>query len=106
MSSEVATGINILKNGSDPALKKDEELPEWLWELAQPEKPLSDLQRHSFEELSYEEVRSGLVEHLRISTTLVARLKLCVSHRIQQQCRWVKLENRSSIKATNVLKGK
>lgn len=56
MSSEVATGINILKNGSDPPLKSDEELPEWLWELAQPEKTLAELQRLEFDELTYEEV--------------------------------------------------
>ena len=59
MSSEVATGINILKTGSDPALRPDAEVPEWLWELAQPDKPLSDLQRHEFEQLDFKDVRRG-----------------------------------------------
>ncbi|KFM24475.1 hypothetical protein F751_3193 [Auxenochlorella protothecoides] len=75
LSTEVATGVNILKNGTDPALKSDEELPAWLWELAQPEKPLTELQRHEFTELQPEEQR-----------------------------RWVKLETRAGIKANNVLK--
>ncbi|KAL6769026.1 MRPL54 [Auxenochlorella protothecoides x Auxenochlorella symbiontica] len=75
LSTEVATGVNILKNGTDPALKSDEELPAWLWELAQPEKPLTELQRHEFTELQSEEQR-----------------------------RWVKLETRAGIKANNVLK--
>ena len=59
MSSEVATGINILKTGSDPALRPDAEVPEWLWELAQADKPLSDLQRHEFEQLDFKDVRRG-----------------------------------------------
>lgn len=48
--------MNILKSGTDPALKPDEELPAWLWDLAHPEKPLAELQRHGFTELQTEEV--------------------------------------------------
>ena len=29
MSKEVCTGLNILKKGTDPPLRPDEELPEW-----------------------------------------------------------------------------
>lgn len=57
MSSEVATGVNILKNGQDPPLRKDDELPAWLWELMTPDKTLAELQRADFNELTFEEVR-------------------------------------------------
>ena len=45
MSTTTATGINIMKNGSDPSLKKDDELPSWLWGLSKPGKTLSDLRK-------------------------------------------------------------
>lgn len=45
LSKEVATGVNILKGGSDPPLLPDEEYPEWLWELADPEPTLFELRR-------------------------------------------------------------
>lgn len=45
LSSEVATGLNILKKGSDPPLKPDDQLPEWLWGLAEPGKTLNELRR-------------------------------------------------------------
>lgn len=125
MSSEVATGINILKNGSDPPLKKDEELPEWLWELAQPEKTLAELQRHEFDELTYEEVsgewegggtclgpgRSTVVHTCRGRSKVrswgagspQAHAPLPPSPAMQQK-RWVRLENRATIKANNASK--
>jgi Mitochondrial ribosomal protein L37 len=45
MSKDVATGVNILKGGSDPPLLPDEEYPEWLWKLAEPQGTLFELRR-------------------------------------------------------------
>jgi hypothetical protein len=57
LSADTATGINVEKKGVDPPLKADEELPEWLWAMASPRKPLSELRRHAkVAELSYDEV--------------------------------------------------
>jgi large subunit ribosomal protein L54 len=51
----VATGVNILKKGSDPPLKPDSEYPEWLWDLAKPPKTLSELRRGNETELPMRE---------------------------------------------------
>lgn len=56
MSSDVITGLNINKGGSDPPLKPDEEYPEWLWKLATREKTLAELRRASSETLTQEDV--------------------------------------------------
>jgi hypothetical protein len=56
MSKDVLTGLNITKGGSDPPLKSDEEYPEWLWKLAQPERTLADLKRKENSSLEFEEV--------------------------------------------------
>lgn len=56
MSKEVITGLNISKGGSDPPLKADEEYPEWLWQLAQPERTLGDLRRADGSTLGFDEV--------------------------------------------------
>eukprot|EP00884_Botryococcus_braunii_P000353 jgi/Botrbrau1/10318/Bobra.0120s0031.1 len=45
LSKDVATGVNILKGGTDPPLKPDEEYPDWLWELAEPQPTLFELRR-------------------------------------------------------------
>ena len=45
LSKEVVTGLNTLKKGADPPLRPDDQLPEWLWELAEPEKTLNELRR-------------------------------------------------------------
>lgn len=34
MSKEVVTGLNVLKKGQDPPLRPDDQLPDWLWQLA------------------------------------------------------------------------
>ena len=56
MSKDVLTGLNITKGGSDPPLKSDDEYPEWLWKLAQPERTLADLKRKENSSLEFEEV--------------------------------------------------
>jgi hypothetical protein len=52
-----ATGLNISKQGTDPLLKQDEELPPWLWKLAQQPQTLNELRRISENDLTLEEVR-------------------------------------------------
>ena len=77
MSKEVVTGLNVLKNGSDPPLKHDDELPEWLWKLAGQRKTLAELQRQDEATLSLEDLKYKQ-----------------------------RLENRKKIRANNALKSK
>lgn len=60
-SSEVATGINILKGGSDPPLKADDEYPAWVSQLAEPQLTFTELKRtvaaRPDQALTLEEVR-------------------------------------------------
>ncbi|KAL4422068.1 hypothetical protein ABPG77_001536 [Micractinium sp. CCAP 211/92] len=72
MSKEVVTGLNILKKGQDPPLRPDDQLPDWLWQLAEPEKTLNELRRTKEEDLT--EAMLG---------------------------RYVKLENRDNIRTRN-----
>lgn len=57
LSKEVCTGLNILKKGQDPPLRPDDQLPDWLWTLAVPEKTLNELKRMKEDELTLEQVR-------------------------------------------------
>ena len=59
LSKEVVTGLNTLKKGADPPLRPDDQLPEWLWVLAEPEKTLNELRRMKPVEIEGETV--GLV---------------------------------------------
>jgi Mitochondrial ribosomal protein L37 len=56
LSSTEATGINIYKQGSDPQLKPDEELPDWLFNLERPAKSLSELRRIAKDKLELDDV--------------------------------------------------
>ena len=56
MSHEVVTGLNTLKKGSDPPLRDDDQLPEWLWALAEPGRTLNEMRRMRDEDLSPEMV--------------------------------------------------
>ena len=44
-ASEAIKGINILKSGSDPEVKPDEQYPQWVWQVGSPGKMLSQLNR-------------------------------------------------------------
>ena len=61
-------GVNILKNGSDPELKPDDEYPEWLWKLTKPLPSLGELamkyKAGGLDALTMEEV--GSIEGLRV----------------------------------------
>lgn len=60
-ASEAIKGINILKSGSDPEVKPDEQYPQWLWQVGSPGKMLSQLNREQEDpeqEITMEEVRA------------------------------------------------
>lgn len=65
-ASGVATGVNILKNGSDPELKPDSEYPEWLWKLTKPAASLGELamkyKAGGIDALNMDEVGPGAAE--------------------------------------------
>ena len=44
-ASEAIKGINILKSGSDPEVRPDEQYPQWVWQVGSPGKMLSQLNR-------------------------------------------------------------
>ncbi|PSC69655.1 Mitochondrial ribosomal L37 isoform 1 [Micractinium conductrix] len=77
LSHEVVTGLDISKKGQDPPLRPDAELPQWLWELAEPAKTLNELRRTKEEELTFEQLE-----------------------------RFVKLENRDKIRNRNADRAK
>lgn len=58
----MVTGLNLLKKGSDPPLKGDEELPDWLWKLGEPEKTLNELKRADEASLTLQEVSTRLLD--------------------------------------------
>ena len=45
MSETHCTGLNYKKGGSDPELGSDDKYPEWLWELLEPKKTLTQLEK-------------------------------------------------------------
>mmetsp|Transcript_22187 Transcript_22187/g.48707 ORF Transcript_22187/g.48707 Transcript_22187/m.48707 type:complete len:133 (-) Transcript_22187:381-779(-) len=49
---KVATGINILKSGNDPALGPNEAYPDWLWKLGEPSPNLAELQQKGWDNLA------------------------------------------------------
>ncbi|KAK9824119.1 hypothetical protein WJX72_007889 [[Myrmecia] bisecta] len=55
LSTEIATGINIHKSGSDPPLKADAEYPDWVWALSKPDISLYALKRKGEKNLTMDE---------------------------------------------------
>jgi hypothetical protein len=106
--------------GQDPPLRKDEDLPDWLWKLAAPDKTLNELRRLERSELSAEQVRplrwlcrmaglqspstgssveqawQPLTQHLLPSKSFAQQVVLRL-----QLARYVKLENRDGIRLRN-----
>lgn len=105
MSSEVVTGLNILKGGADPPLRPDAELPDWLWELAAPPKTLNELKRSQEEALSSADVSQTVAEPRQALVSVAwGRGDLASPPRrlpAMQLERLVKLENRHGIKVRN-----
>ncbi|KAF5746949.1 Mitochondrial ribosomal protein L37 isoform 1 [Tripterygium wilfordii] len=77
VKSTTVVGANILKDGADPKILPDSEYPDWLWHLLDKRTPLSELRRKNIETLPYEDLK-----------------------------RFVKLDNRASIKENNSIKAK
>ncbi|KAI4387711.1 hypothetical protein MLD38_000123 [Melastoma candidum] len=77
VKASTVVGANILKEGSDPKILQDAEYPDWLWHLLDKRPALSELRRKDIETLPYEDLK-----------------------------RFVKLDNRASIKENNSNKAK
>lgn len=77
IKATTVVGGNILKDGTDPKILPDSEYPDWLWGLLDKRPALSELSRKKIETLPYEDLK-----------------------------RFVKLDNRRSIKENNSLKAK
>ncbi|XP_050232340.1 54S ribosomal protein L37, mitochondrial [Mercurialis annua] len=77
VKSTTVVGANILKDGADPKVLPDSEYPDWLWHLLDKHPPLSELRRKNIETLPFEDLK-----------------------------RFVKLDNRASIKENNSAKAK
>ncbi|EEF50957.1 39S ribosomal protein L54, mitochondrial [Ricinus communis] len=77
VKSTTVVGANILKDGADPKILPDSDYPDWLWHLLDKRLPLSELRRKNIETLPYEDLK-----------------------------RFVKLDNRASIKENNSVKAK
>lgn len=86
----VVPGLNVLKNGKDPEELKDEDVPEWLWKLADEGngKSLVEMQRKVARMMEEGEEHRDVVEMMRETKYLN------------------KLQNRSKIRARNTLKAK
>ncbi|KAI8108369.1 hypothetical protein M9434_006395 [Picochlorum sp. BPE23] len=89
-SRRVVPGLNVLKNGKDPEELKDEDVPEWLWKLADEGngKSLVEMQRKVARMMEEGEEHRDVVEMMRETKYLN------------------KLQNRSKIRARNTLKAK
>eukprot|EP01018_Ginkgo_biloba_P026209 Gb_31356 [translate_table: standard] len=77
LKASTVVGANILKDGTDPAIKADSEYPDWLWHLLDKRAPLSELQRKDPKTLPFPELQ-----------------------------RFVKLDNRRRIKESNASRAK
>mmetsp|Transcript_28723 Transcript_28723/g.80869 ORF Transcript_28723/g.80869 Transcript_28723/m.80869 type:complete len:118 (+) Transcript_28723:224-577(+) len=60
LSATEVTGCNIYKSGSDPAILPDDQYPEWLWDLAQSEPTLRELERKGADNLSMPELKRAI----------------------------------------------
>ena len=83
-ASEAIKGINILKSGSDPEIKPDEQYPQWVWQVGSPGKMLSQLNREQEDpeqETTMEEVNTVGGPSTIIDIWLHVRLQLAESPR-------------------------
>lgn len=102
----VARGINIKKGGNDPPLKPIDEYPDWVQTLSVPPKTLYELKR------KMEAVGQDNLEWSEVSSTLfTSRTQKSSPHEVTmlmalQAVRYVKLDNRATVKQQNSLKAK
>jgi hypothetical protein len=77
MDPTTATGVNLLKSGSDPKLGPDEAYPDWLWTLVDTPQSKSELERQAASvprgqriPLTLDEVRSGFARRHHLCSLL------------------------------------
>lgn len=94
MSTTHCTGLNILKDGKDPELMPDDQYPDWLWTILDPEK--GNIAMKTLGELEKELVAAKKADvDLKYDVMAIKDVK-----------RLLRLRRRAKIKANNALRAK
>ena len=94
MSTTHCTGLNILKDGEDPELMPDDQYPDWLWTILDPEK--GNIAMKTLGELEKElEAAKKVDVDLKYDVMAIKDVK-----------RLLRLRRRAKIKANNALRAK
>ena len=94
MSTTHCTGLNILKDGKDPELMPDDQYPDWLWTILDPEKGNIAMKTLGELEKELEAAKKADVD-LKYDVMAIKDVK-----------RLLRLRRRAKIKANNALKAK
>ena len=94
MSTTHCTGLNILKDGEDPELMPDDQYPDWLWTILDPEK--GNIAMKTLGELE-KELEAAKKADLDLKYDVMA---------IKDVKRLLRLRRRAKIKANNALRAK
>ena len=94
MSTTHCTGLNILKDGKDPELMPDDQYPDWLWTILDPEK--GNIAMKTLGELEKEQEAAKKADvDLKYDVMAIKDVK-----------RLLRLRRRAKIKANNALRAK
>lgn len=94
MSTTHCTGLNILKDGKDPEFMPDDQYPDWLWTMLDPEKGNIAMKTLGELEKELEAAKKADVD-LKYDVMAIKDVK-----------RLLRLRRRAKIKANNALKAK
>jgi len=94
MSTTHCTGLNILKDGKDPELMPDDQYPDWLWTILDPEKGNIAMKTLGELEKELEAAKKADVD-LKYDVMAIKDVK-----------RLLRLRRRAKIKANNALRAK
>lgn len=94
MSTTHCTGLNILKDGKDPELMPDDQYPDWLWTILDPEK--GNIAMKTLGELE-KEMEAAMKADVDLKYDVMA---------IKDVKRLLRLRRRAKIKANNALRAK
>ena len=94
MSTTHCTGMNILKDGKDPELMPDDQYPDWLWTILDPEKGNIAMKTLGELEKELEAAKKADVD-LKYDVMAIKDVK-----------RLLRLRRRAKIKANNALRAK
>ena len=94
MSTPHCTGLNILKDGKDPELMPDDQYPDWLWTILDPEKGNIAMKTLGELEKELEAAKKADVD-LKYDVMAIKDVK-----------RLLRLRRRAKIKANNALRAK